>query len=311
MNADREKKETAQRQQKKRATVDTNDLLKRVKRVEIKTKALTNNIFAGEYHSAFKGRGMSFAEVREYQIGDDVRAIDWNVTARSGRPHVKVYEEERELTVMLLIDVSGSQDTGSRERTMRELSTEIAATLAFSAIENNDKIGVIFFSDQVERYIPPKKGRAHTLGIIRTLLELKPRHTRTNIAAAVEYLMRVQKRRSIAFLISDFLDDETRFAQPLLIAKGRHDLVAIQLQDALMTQLPRVGLLKVRDAETGYEQIIDTSSSRIRKAYRDWWQKRTETLSTTFKKNGIDVATIATDGDYVKALMTLFSSRSK
>ncbi len=289
--------------------MDTADLLKRVKRVEIKTRALTNNIFAGEYHSAFKGRGMSFAEVREYQTGDDVRDIDWNVTARTGRAHIKVFEEERELTVMLLIDVSGSQETGSRQRTMRELATEIAATIAFSAIENNDKIGVILFSDQVEDYIPPKKGRAHILCIIRRLLDFRPRHTRTNIAVPVEYLMRVQKRRCIAFLMSDFIAESDTFSRPLLIAKGRHDLVAIRLYDKSLSELPRVGLLKIHDAETGHEQYVDTNSHRVREEHHAWWYTRQLKLDRIFKQNGVDAVSVATDGDYVRALMNLFSNR--
>ncbi len=285
------------------------DLLRRVKRVEIKTRALTNNIFAGEYHSAFKGRGMSFAEVREYQTGDDVRDIDWNVTARLNHAHVKVFEEERELTEMLLIDVSGSQNFGTRVRTMRELATEIAATIAFSASQNNDKIGVIFFSDRVERYIPPKKGRKHILCIIRELLNMEPRGTRTNVGAALEYLMRVQKRRSIAFLLSDLLDEKD-FGSPLLVAGKRHDLVAVRLYDKALEKLPDVGLLQVEDAETGHIRHIDTAGSRVRKAHSDWWETEQKRIDTLLPRNGIDSVAVATDGDYVKALMNLFRSRS-
>ncbi len=285
------------------------DLLQRVKRVEIKTRALTNNIFAGEYHSAFKGRGMSFAEVREYQAGDDVRDIDWNVTARLNHAHVKVFEEERELTVMLLIDVSGSQNFGTRAKTMRELATEIAATIAFSAAQNNDKIGVIFFSDRVERYIPPKKGRKHILCIIRELLNMEPQGQRTNVAAALEYLMRVQKRRSIAFLLSDLLDEKD-FSSPLLVAGKRHDLVAVRLYDSAMTALPNVGLMQVEDAETGHIRFVDTASRHVRNAHANWWKSEQKRIDTLLKKGGIDAVSIATDGDYVKALMGLYKSRS-
>ncbi len=290
--------------------MDTNDLLQRVRRVEIKTRALTNNIFAGEYHSAFKGRGMSFAEVREYQTGDDVRDIDWNVTARLNRAHVKVFEEERELTVMLLIDVSGSQDFGTRRRTMRETATELAATIAFSAIQNNDKIGVIFFSDRVEGYIPPKKGRKHILCIIRELLDMTPSGTRTDISVPIEYLMRVQKRRCIAFLLSDFIDRRD-FSRQLLVAGKRHDLVAVRLYDPCMAALPDVGLMKVYDAETGHEQYVDTSSRAVRESHRLYWLEEQKRLDRLFRINGVDAVSVATDGDYVKALMHLFANRNK
>lgn len=290
--------------------MDTNDLLQRVRRVEIKTKALTNNIFAGEYHSAFKGRGMSFAEVREYQTGDDVRDIDWNVTARLNRPHIKVFEEERELTVMLLVDVSGSQSFGTRERTMRELATEIAATIAFSAIQNNDKIGVIFFSDRIEGYVPPQKGRKHILCIIRELLDMNPHSHRTDISGAIEYLMRVQKRRCIAFILSDFVDSHD-YTAPLQIASRRHEIVAVRLYDRCMSELPNVGLMKVVDAETGHEQYVDTSSRKIRESHRAWWLAEERRLKQTLRKNGVDEVSVTTDGDYVRALMNLFSNRSK
>ncbi len=289
--------------------MDTNDLLQRVRRVEIKTRALTNNIFAGEYHSAFKGRGMSFAEVREYQAGDDVRDIDWNVTARFNRAHIKVFEEERELTVMLLIDVSGSQGFGTRRRTMRELATEMAATIAFSAIQNNDKIGVIFFSDCIEGYVPPKKGRQHILCIIRELLNMQPRHVRTDIAVPVEYLMKVQKRRCIAFLLSDFIDGKD-FSRPLLVAGKRHDLVAVRLYDRLMAGVPDVGLMKVFDAETGHEQYVDTSSRSVRESHRQWWLAEQQRLDRLFRTNGVDAVSVATDEDYAKALTRLFRKRS-
>lgn len=289
--------------------MNANELLQRVRRIEIKTRALTNNIFAGEYHSAFKGRGMSFAEVREYQIGDDVRDIDWNVTARLNRAHVKVFEEERELTVMLLIDVSNSQDFGTRLRSMRELETEIAATIAFSAIQNNDKIGVIFFSDRVEKYIPPKKGRKHILYIIRELLDFKPESGKTDIAVPIEYLTKVQKRRCVAFLMSDFITHND-FSRPLLVAGRKHDLVAVRIYDRNMVDLPDVGLIKAFDAETGHEQYIDTSSRKVRAHHREWWNRERTALESLFNKNGIDAVSIATDEDYVRALMNLLAKRN-
>ena len=239
--------------------MDTSELLRRVRSIEIKTKAITNNIFAGEYHSAFKGRGMSFAEVREYQPGDDIRDIDWNVTARMNRPYVKVFEEERELTLMLLIDLSASQNFGTHQRTQRELATEIAATLAFSAMKNNDKIGVIFFTDRIEKFIPPQKGRKHVLYIIRELLDFKPQGNRTNVGMALEYLVKIMTKRSIAFVLSDFLTTDD-YSRPLMVAARKHDVVALHLYDQCMASLPDIGLIKVTDAETGHEQYLDTSS---------------------------------------------------
>lgn len=288
--------------------MDTNELLQKVRRVEIKTRALTNNIFAGEYHSAFKGRGMSFAEVREYQVGDDVRDIDWNVTARLNRAHIKVYEEERELTVILLVDVSASQQFGTRERSMHDLATEIAATIAFSAIQNNDKIGVIFFSDKIEKYIPPQKGRKHILYIIRELLNLTPTSRRTNIGVPLEYLLHLQRHRCIVFLMSDFVSREN-FSGPLQIAGRKHDLVAVQLYDRRMADLPNVGLMKYMDAETGHEQYVDTSSRRVREFHRSNWQTRQQQLNDLFRRNGVDSVSIATDEDYVRSLMNLFAKR--
>lgn len=289
--------------------METSDILKRVRQIEIKTRGLSNNIFAGQYHSAFKGRGMSFAEVREYQYGDDVRDIDWNVTARYNRPYVKVYEEERELTVMLLIDVSNSLDFGTVEQMKKDMVTEIAATLAFSAIENNDKIGVIFFSDQIEKFIPPKKGRKHILYIIRELLDFKPQSKRTNIKIAVEYLTNVIKKRCTAFILSDFIDDGD-YKNALTIANRKHDIVAIQVYDRRLIDLPNVGLMKVRDAETGHEQWIDTSSKVLRKAQREWWTECVDKLQEVFNKSNVDSVSIRTDEDYVKSLMSLFSKRS-
>ena len=288
--------------------MDANELLQRVRRIEIKTRALTNNIFAGEYHSAFKGRGMSFAEVREYQVGDDVRDLDWNVTARLNRPHIKVFEEERELTVMLLIDVSNSLDFGTQGCTQREMTTEIAATLAFSAIQNNDKIGVIFFSDRIEKFIPPMKGKKHILYIIRELIDFKPQSTKTDIRVGVEFLMKALKRKCISFLISDFIDDKD-YSVPLLIANRKHDIVGIRVYDQRMKELPPVGLIKVFDAETGHEQYLDTSSKKVRKAHQEWWHSETQRLENMFNKCNVDFASVATDGDYVKALMSLFAKR--
>ncbi|MBR1712405.1 MAG: DUF58 domain-containing protein [Alloprevotella sp.] len=289
--------------------MDTQELLRRVRRIEIKTRALTNDIFAGEYHSAFKGHGMSFAEVREYQPGDDVRDIDWNVTARTARPHVKVYEEERELTVVLLVDVSRSLVFGTQQRTLRELVAELAATIAFSAIQNNDKIGVIFFSDRIEKFIPPKKGRRHILYIIRELLEFRPESERTDIRVGVEYLVRALRKRCISFLISDFVD-KGDFSHELNIAARKHDVVALRLYDRRMAVLPDVGLMKITDAETGHEQYVDTSSKRVRDAHRAWWQRESERLREVFSRSGVDTADIATDGDYVTALRRLFAERS-
>ena len=288
--------------------METSDLLKRVRQIEIKTRGLSNNIFAGQYHSAFKGKGMSFSEVREYQYGDDVRDIDWNVTARYNKPFVKVFEEERELTVMLLIDVSNSLDFGTVKQLKKDMVTEIAATLAFSAIQNNDKIGVIFFSDRIEKFIPPKKGRKHILYIIRELLDFKPESKRTDIKMAVEYLTNVIKKRCTTFMISDFID-ENDFRNALTIANRKHDIVAIQVYDR-MAELPDVGLMKVRDAETGHEQWIDTSSRALRRAHNDWWIQRQGVLNETFTKSNVDSVSIRTDQDYVKSLLNLFAKRN-
>ncbi len=289
--------------------MDTTELLRRVRRIEIKSRRLSSNIFAGEYHSAFKGKGMSFSEVREYQYGDDVRDIDWNVTARFNRPYVKVYEEERELTVMLLIDVSGSVDFGTKMRTKRELITEIAATLSFSAIQNNDKIGVIFFSDKVEKYIPPQKGRKHILYIIRELLTFKPQGNKTNIPEALEFLMKIQRRQCAAFVISDFIDRH-EFADKLKIAGHRYDLNAIEVFDVRMRELPNIGIIELRDAETGHIEYVDTSSKRVRNQHNRAWQEREDALHLQFTKAGVRNVAIPTDGNYVKKLMQLFNSKS-
>ena len=289
--------------------METADLLKKVRKIEIKTRGLSQNIFAGQYHSAFKGRGMAFSEVREYQFGDDVRDIDWNVTARFHRPFVKVFEEERELTVMLLIDCSGSLDFGTRHEMKREMATEIAATLAFSAIQNNDKIGVISFSDHIEKYIPPKKGRRHILYIIREMLDFHPESRRTDLAEATATLTRVMKRRCTSFLISDFYDRKD-FSRQLQIANRKHDVVAIQVYDPIDRQLPDVGMVKVTDAETGHEMIIDTSSRRVRQAHNKYWMDREERLRKTFARSKVDWISVATVQDYIKSLMLLFKQRS-
>ena len=284
-------------------------MLKRVRQIEIKTKGLSNNIFAGEYHSAFKGRGMAFAEVREYQYGDDIRDIEWNVTARFNKPFVKVFEEERELTVMLCVDVSGSLEFGSVVQTKRRMLTEIAATLAFSAIQNNDKIGVIFFSDHIEKFIPPKKGRKHILYIIRELLEFKPESNRTDVGQAVEYLTSVIKRRCTAFLLSDFIDEKD-FRQALTIANRKHDVVAVQVYDRRVSELPDVGLMQIHDAETGEEMLIDTSSKKVRNLHAAWWRGQQNRLRDTFTRSGVDNVSVRTDQDYVAALIGLFRQRS-
>ena len=289
--------------------METSELLKKVRRIEIKTRGLSRNIFAGQYHSAFKGRGMAFSEVREYQYGDDIRDIDWNVTARYVRPYVKVFEEERELTVMLLIDVSGSRDFGSVNVMKKEVITEIAATLAFSAIQNNDKIGVVFFSDKIEKFIPPQKGKKHILYVIRELIDFQPDKKQTNIAQALKYLTNAIKKRCTAFLISDFIDKDG-FKEALTIANRKHDVVAIQVYDRRETELPAVGLIKIKDAETGQERWIDSSSSRVRAAYKEWWDRRQAAMSDSFKKCRVDSVSIRTEDDYVKALIALFDKRN-
>ena len=289
--------------------METVDLLKKVRQIEIKTRGLSSNIFAGQYHSAFKGRGMAFSEVREYQYGDDIRDIDWNVTARFNRPYVKVFEEERELTVMLLVDVSGSLEFGTMKQMKKDMVTEIAATLAFSAIQNNDKIGVIFFSDRIEKFIPPKKGRKHILYIIRELIEFNPESRTTDLNVGLEYLTHVMKRRCTAFLLSDFIDQHD-FTNALTIANRKHDLVAMQIYDRRAEELPAIGLLKVKDAETGQEQWIDTSSRAVRTAHHDWWVQQQEQLAERFAKSSVDSVSVRTDQDYVKALMALFAKRN-
>lgn len=290
--------------------METSEILKRVRQIEIKARGLSSNIFAGQYHTAFKGKGMAFSEVREYQYGDDVRDIDWNVTARFNKPYIKVFEEERELTVMLLIDVSGSLDFGTQKQMKRDLVTEIAATLAFSAIQNNDKIGVIFFSDKIEKYIPPQKGRKHILYIIREMLDFKADNRQTNIAQAIEFLTGVSKRRCTAFLLSDFYTKES-FQQQLIIANRKHDIVAIQVYDKRAAELPNIGLIRIVDAENGFEQYVDTSSKKLRNTYHQVWLQRQSDLNDTFAKSRVDCVSIATDEDYVKSLIALFRKRLK
>jgi len=287
--------------------VETTELLKKVRRIEIKTRGLTRHIFAGEYHSAFKGRGIAFSEVREYQYGDDIRSIDWNVTARFNHPYVKVFEEERELTVMLLIDISGSGNFGTKVSFKRDVMTEVAAVLSFSAIYNNDKIGVIFFSDKVEKFIPPLKGSKHILRIIRELLEITSQSKRTNLDEPLRFLTNAIKKRCTAFVISDFIVPE--FEEALRIASNKHDIVALKVYDPLEQAMPDIGLIKVSDSETGEEKWIDTSNRKTRKIYEKWWSDHIEIIRSIFRRCGVDSTELRTDVDYVKPLMMLFEKR--
>jgi uncharacterized protein (DUF58 family) len=281
------------------------ELLKRVRSIEIKTRRLSRNIFAGEYHSQFKGRGMAFSEVREYQPGDDVRSIDWNVTARLNKPYIKVFEEERELTVMLLVDVSGSRHFGTLTQMKRDMMAEVAATLAFSTIANNDKVGVIFFSDKIEKFIPAQKGKTHVLHIIRELLSFEPTSTGTDIAQALQYFSNAQKRHCTAFLISDFIGIDN-LEKPLMIASNRHEINAIQIYDRRDTELPNLGLVQFRDAETGHDLWVDTSVKAIRDEYSIAWKQNQNHIEQMFTRTGVKKVAIRTDADYVKALMQLF-----
>jgi uncharacterized protein (DUF58 family) len=287
--------------------VEATELLKKVRKIEIKTRGLTNHIFAGQYHSAFKGKGMSFSEVREYQYGDDLRNIDWNVTARFNHPFVKIFEEERELTVMLVIDVSGSRDFGTQVRLKKTLLAELAAVISFSAIQNNDKIGVILFSDKVEKFIPPKKGRSHILRIIQELIEFEPVSKNTNITEGLRYLTNAIKKKSVAFLISDFFSPN--FEDALRIANRKHDLVALRVYDQREAELPPVGLVQMNDAETGKQVWADTSDTAFRAYYHQCWEENQNKLNELFKKCGVDNTLIRTDQDYVKPLMHLFNQR--
>ncbi len=288
--------------------METSELLRKIRQIEIKARGLSNHIFAGEYHSAFKGRGMAFSEVREYQYGDDVRNIDWNVTARFNRPFIKIFEEERENTVVLLIDVSGSREFGTRERFKKNLVTEMAATLAFSTIQNNDKVGVIFFSDQVEKFIPPAKGKKHVLHIIRELLTFTPQNRSTSLCVALQYLTNAIKKRCTAFVISDFMDQD--FEKPLRIASHKHDIAALHVYDRREVELPDVGLMQMLDAETGEQRWVDTSDEKVRRAWDSAWRKRDEELGQVFASSGVDCVKVRTDDDYVRGLITLFKKRS-
>ncbi len=289
--------------------METSELLKKVRKIEIKTRGLSRQVFAGQYHSAFKGRGMMFSEVREYQYGDDLRNVDWNVTARFNHPYVKVYEEERELTVMLLIDVSGSRDFGTRHMLKRDLVTEIAAVLSFSAIQNNDKIGVIFFTDRVEKFIPPKKGRQHILRVIRELIDFRPESRRTDLTEPLRFLTHAIKKRCTAFVISDFMDHD--FESPLQIAGNKHDMVAIRVYDHRETELPDVGLVQMRDAETGEQLWVDTSKRSVREFYYHWYLKKQKEINDTLVRCGVDHIAIRTDEDYVPPLIKLFKKRER
>ncbi|MBN2214240.1 MAG: DUF58 domain-containing protein [Bacteroidales bacterium] len=288
--------------------MEATELIRRVRKIEIKTRGLSQHIFAGEYHSAFKGRGIAFSEVREYQYGDDIRNVDWNVTARFNHPYIKVFEEERELTVMLLVDVSGSRFFGTRSQLKMNVITEISAVLSFSAIQNNDKVGVILFSDRIEKFIPPKKGKQHILRIIRELLDFRPENRKTSVTEALRFLSNAIKKRSIVFLISDFMDHN--FEDALRIAAKRHDLVGLRIYDIRETELPDIGLINIVDAETGEKMLVDTSSSYTRNSYRNSWEKRTEDLNETFLKLGVDSVSISTDEDYVRPLINLFKKRA-
>ena len=288
--------------------METSEIIKKVRKIEIKTRGLSNHIFAGEYHSAFKGRGMTFSEVREYQYGDDVRSIDWNVTARFAHPYIKVFEEERELTVMLLIDVSGSRVFGTVSQYKMDIFTEVAAVLAFSTIHNNDKVGVIFFSDKIEKFIPPKKGRKHVLHIIREMIDFKPESKQTDIAEALRYFTNAIKKRSTAFIISDFIGHD--FEKELTIANKKHDVVALQVYDIRETEIPDVGLIKLKDSETEQRIWVDTSDKRLRLSYKHGWAQSQLELQKTFTKSGVDFVSMSTSDDYVRTLIKLFKMRS-
>ena len=287
--------------------METKDIFKKVRKIEIKTRGLSSHIFSGHYHSSFKGRGMAFSEVREYGFGDDIRSIDWNVTARFNHPYVKIFEEERELTVMLLIDVSGSNEFGTQQQLKEEQMTEIAAVLAFSAIQNNDKVGVIFFSDKVEKFIPPKKGTSHILRIIRELIDFKPQSQKTKISEGLRYLTNAIKKRCTVFIISDFMDKG--FDKALKIAGNKHDIVALRVYDKRETDLPKMGLVKVFNKESDNKMWVDTNDKKVRNNYKKWWIEHEKYLNNLFIKSGVDAAHISTDKDYVKPLVNLFKRR--
>lgn len=287
--------------------METSEILKKVRKIEIKTRGLSHQIFSGSYHSAFKGRGMAFTEVREYQYGDDIRNIDWNVTARLNHPYVKVFEEERELTVMLLIDVSGSNEFGTNQQLKEELITEVAAVVAFSAIHNNDKVGIIFFSDRIEKFIPPKKGTSHILRIIRELVDFHPESQKTDLSEALRYLTNAIKKRCIAFVVSDFLDKG--YENAMRIAANKHDLVALRISDQREGELPQMGLVKMYNKETNQSQWVDTSNKKTRNAYRKWWVEKNHFIDTQLKRSGVDNEQFYTGQDYVKPLIRLFKRR--
>ncbi len=288
--------------------MDTKELLKKVRKIEIKTRRMSDHIFGGEYHSTFKGRGMTFSEVRQYQYGDDIRAIDWNVTARYNEPYIKVFEEERELTLMLMVDISGSQLFGTQNQFKKDQLTEIAATLAFSATQNNDKVGLILFSDQIELFIPPKKGKSHVLRIIRELLECQPKSNKTDISQALKYLSNIQRKKAIVFVLSDFMDKD--YQQTLKIASGRHDLTGIRIYDRHETEIPNLGVIQVEDPETGSLQMVNTSSKRIRDNYAQYYQEKIEYFNDSFSKSGSGAVSCATQENYVKKLLGYFKRRS-
>lgn len=285
------------------------EILRKVRRIEITTRGLVNTVFSGEYHSVFKGRGMSFAEVREYQYGDDIRSIDWNVTARTGAPHVKVFDEERELTVMLLVDVSGSGDFGTRDRLKSEIAVEICALLAFSAIKNNDKVGLIIFSDRIEKFVPPRKGRRHVLRVLRELLYFRPEGTGTDLGAALEYLAHVARRRAVAFLVSDFL--ASGYEKALAVAERRHDVIAVHMTDPRESDLPEIGFVEFEDAESGERRLVNLADGRFQSAFRARIRQARESLTRTFRKTKVDVIDIRTDQPYTEPLMRFFQDRAK
>lgn len=287
--------------------METSELIKKVRKLEIKTRGLSKQIFSGEYHSAFKGRGMAFSEVREYQPGDEIRTIDWNVTARTRVPHIKVFEEERELIMMLIIDISASENFGTFESQKKEVITELSAVLSFSALQNNDKIGLILFSDKVEKYIPPKKGKSHVLRIIRELIEFKPENKGTNISEALKYFNNVTKKRSIAFVISDFIDEN--FEDSLKIASKKHDTIAVQIYDEAETKMQNIGLIKVRNPETNEYMLFDTGSKENRKMYSNWWENKINSISNSFKKSKVDFINIKTNESYITPLQKFFKKR--
>ena len=288
--------------------MDTKELLKKVRKIEIKTRRVSDHVFGGEYHSAFKGRGMTFSEVRQYQFGDDVRAIDWNVTARYNEPYIKVFEEERELTLMLMVDVSGSQLFGTQNQFKKDTLTEIAATLAFSATQNNDKIGLILFTDDIELFIPPKKGRSHVLRIIRELIEFKPKSNKTNVSQALKYLISIQKKKAIVFVLSDFIADD--YLQTLKIASGRHDITGIRVYDQQEVSIPNLGLVQMNDQETGKLELVNTSSKKIRNAYAEFYSKKVNYFEKGFSQSGSGTMDCSTQDNYVKKLLGYFKRRN-